>query len=590
MADTNPSELVLKQLQEIASKSDDPTFRLRIARRAPGQTIPTVIGTMDGCGIEHLANPETWLSDFSGGGEYFLSVSHGSNRSLAFGPIPLRMAGEPTAPDAYAADKPGWRGPREIVMPTKAKTSDTAGVGAVFTNVGVTESPSTSPRNGGTQGSGSVAPASPPFFGDPLATDRMRIAQREDALARALAQAAEDRHRTELEMTRKQNELALEKLRTEMLAMKQTQPQGESAIDKMLMVMREEAKERAAVEEARRREDRERDERRLEAERLREERRLDREREDRQREADRQAKLDERLSAERKAQDDRFMTVMERLNSRPEVPPYVEKMLEDKANSAAEMLKMMTPMSEMMGSSMNMMVQMVHNMAELQPASEGDPPLVKLVGKIVDGIQAAATAARMQGPTLRPPAARTLPPRPPPAAPLTPPAAAPAPAQAATPSLAGIDSVPPTPTPIRPPKPAAAGTIFEQIIAAIKRKHDIEKLAKFFFAHVTDPSVAVELAKVNMQLLPAFAPHLMSWLAEDVENQMYVRNLLARVQEIGLERGDMEPVEGGAVEVGGEEAEAVEEEIEEGEEVEDDEGEDESDAVEEVDLNEGKVT
>lgn len=86
-------------------------------------------------------------------------------------------------------------------------------------------------------------------------------------------------------------------------------------------------------------------------------------------------------------------------------------------------------------------------------------------------------------------------------------------------------------------------TVFQQMVAMIKAHHDPRQLAEFFFANVQDPSVAIELAKADMQVLQAFAPHLMTWLADSEENQNYVRALLEQVNIIGEQQGVTERIE-----------------------------------------------
>ena len=108
-----------------------------------------------------------------------------------------------------------------------------------------------------------------------------------------------------------------------------------------------------------------------------------------------------------------------------------------------------------------------------------------------------------------------------------------------------------------------------KIIAMIKAHHDPEEVAHFFFQNIQEPSIATAMANANMQILPAFAPHLMDWLTPSVENQNYVRTVFEKVQEIGPQYGAQFDA-------------ATPEEVEEVDEDGDEDGEEEGDAPEDV--------
>lgn len=534
------NDAIAKQIAEVARSSGVDSFRVRISRKDNAQQLmPKVIATFLGATAEHLSSPETWLGQLAGGGHFFLAATHINNASQPFAALQVVMSGEPRPVDALADTRPTWRGPAELVFPARPASNDNDNADPT-TYVGGLGATGSSPRNGALQGS---APNPPAPSGDPLALERMRLQQMQDDMARRERAAAEERHRQEMDLIKRQNELENAKLRAEMVAAQAAKPAGEDPMVKMLAIMREEAKQQREIEEGRRRDEQAREERRLEAERLREERRLEREREDRKEREAAQLRLEEKLALERKSADERLM-----------------QMLQDKRNATTEMMEMMTPLTNAMGQTMNLVVQSIHAMQELTPQVEGDPPMFKLVGKIVEGIQAAAAAAQVKPVVVRPPAgAVPRPPLPRPSAPRAPaprPPPPPAAAPPVTPGFAGVQSAPRAPA-------------LEVLISMIKSKEDPNKVARFFYANVNDPSIATELAKNQMNIVPTFAPHLLDWLQGNEANQAYTRDVFAAVQALGVEMG--------AVDVPAEAAEEEVEEVIEGEggeeEAEDDEPE-----------------
>jgi hypothetical protein len=521
------NEKIAAQIGEIARSTNSDSFRVRISRKDNAQQfVPKIIANLDGATSDHLSSPETWLGQLAGGGHYYLQAVHKTNPTAPFAPIQVVMSGDPLPPDPYADTRPTWRGPETIIMPEKTPKPPEELGGPTY--VGSLGAMGSSPRNGALQGSAPSGPApiAPPAD-NAAAYERMRVQQMQDDLGRRERAAAESQHLKEMELIRKQNELDLAKIRAEMATAAAQKPQGEDPLVKMLAVMREESRAREALEESRRREDREREDRKLEAERIREERRMEREREDRKERAEAQMRIEERLANERKAADDRMMT-----------------MLSDKQHATKEMMEMISPLTEVMGQTMNMVVQSMHAIQELQPAETGDPPMLKLVGKIVDGIQAAAVAARVPPVQIRQPvqqqrpaATRTLS-AVPPSRPETAPPPRPAPAPAPTGQVA---------SPMRPVTPAFDGVepkstvpALERLLEMIKKKVNPAKVARFFYANVNEPSIATELSKNNMSVVTTFAPFLLPWLKNSEANQAYLREVFAAVQQLGTEMGAIE--------------------------------------------------
>lgn len=517
---------IAKQIAEVAKSSGADSFRVRISRKDNSQQLmPKVIATFIGATAEHLSSPETWLGQLSGGGHYYLAVTHTSNPSQPFPALQVIMSGEARPVDTLADTRPTWRGPAELVYPARPESSDNDNSPTYVGGLSATGSP---PRNGSPQGS-ALNPPTPSTPGDTAAFERMRIQQMQDDMARRERTATDERHRQEMDLIKRQNELELAKLRAEMITSQK--PQGEDPMVRMLAIMREEAKQQREIEEGRRRDEQAREERRLEAEskaearrlemeQAREERRLEREREDRKEREAAQLRLEEKLALERKSADERLM-----------------QMLTDKRNATQEMMEMMTPLTNAMGQTMNLVVQSIHAMQELAPQSEGEPPIFKLVGKVVDGIQAAAAAAKMPPVRVAPSrqASRQGPTNSAPARPPAPPAA-----------QATVDLPAPTPgfaevqTPAKAPAKAPA---MERLIAAIMRQEDPQKVARFFYANVNDPSIAVPLANNNMQIVPTFAtPELLAWLKESEANQEYTRRVFEAVSKMGEAMGIAEPV------------------------------------------------
>lgn len=520
------NDAIAKQIAEIARSSGADSFRVRVSRKDNSQQLmPKVIATFLGATTEHLSSPETWLGQLAGGGHFFLHVTHSSNPSQPFAALQVVMHGDPRPVDTLADTKPTWRGPAELIYPERQKAPDADSEGTP-TYVGGLSAMGSPPRNGSPQGSALNPPA--PSSGDPSAFERMRLQQMQDDMVRRERAAAEERHRQELDIIKRQNELALATLRAEMQSAK---PQGEDPMVRMLAIMREEAKQQREVEEARRRDDQAREERRLEAkataearrlemEQAREERRLEREREDRKEREAAQLRLEEKLALERKSADERLM-----------------QMIQDKRNATQEMMEMMTPLTNAMGQTMNLVVQSIHAMQELAPQTEGDPPIFRLVGKVVEGIQAAAAAAKI-------PPVRVVPPQPRPPTRQPPRQAAPprAPAPPPPAAQATVDLPPPTPgfADVQAPAPVPA---MDRLLAAIKRHEDPQKVARFFYANVNDPSIAVPLTQNNMQIVPTFAPLLLDWLKESDANQQYTRKVFDAVAQMGEAMGVAEPVD-----------------------------------------------
>lgn len=548
-------EQTLDAAREIMKANGD-EFRIKVSRAKPGQTYPEHVATLDGASIDHAAHPEPWLARLAGGGRYYLSLFHNSNRSKAIGGVILvNASGASRDVDTAAVRAGDWQGPPVLVSPAAPPVPEQP-----YTVIDASPAPGTSRRLAATDQSGAGGGGLLDSYGPRGAPrDSVREAQlislerEREEMRRREREMQEERHRNELVVLQEKQAAEMARLRAEMLAQK---PQGEDPLTKMLMLMREEQKAREAQEESRRREDREREERRIADERAREERRAERESQDRKEREQERARLEERLAAERKAADDRFMGLLGQLTQKKE-DPLLTALIEKGDRSAEQTAKVMASMSEAASGVINMAMGLVHSMNELNTDSE--PPMLKFTREIMAGIAKISASSQpviKPAPLPRPARTTTVPVQPQPArtngaAPAAPQTPAPQPRRMRSPAevareaeTAHLASPPTPPAPNAPPmfdeapdQGAPSATRMEQIVAAIKAQDEIPFVASFFLNNITEPSVAAAIQKGDGSPVMAFVPYLMEWLEQSEDHRHYVHDLVIEMFQQGEQRG-----------------------------------------------------
>jgi hypothetical protein len=120
------NEETLQLLVEKAKQTGTDSFWIKVDRRRP-PGISETVATLDRATVAHIAKPEEWLWDLSGGGQYFLRIGHAEQDGLSIGSmLQFTLAGTPRPADPFAAKLATWTGPN-LVTPKEAAVVTTVG-------------------------------------------------------------------------------------------------------------------------------------------------------------------------------------------------------------------------------------------------------------------------------------------------------------------------------------------------------------------------------------------------------------------------------------------------------------------------------
>jgi hypothetical protein len=128
MAEAAPTyQEVLDGLSRVAEANGD-CFRLKVVRRpSAASSLTQHVATFCDATWSMIANAESWLAPFCGGGLYVLQIFDGKDGRKQYGSIvPSEIPGQPRPPDARVTKASGWIGPSLI----EAVTSNGAGATA----------------------------------------------------------------------------------------------------------------------------------------------------------------------------------------------------------------------------------------------------------------------------------------------------------------------------------------------------------------------------------------------------------------------------------------------------------------------------
>jgi hypothetical protein len=529
----SPSDqTVANALGRVAETQCD-EFTVRIVHRAPGQTQGDVIVCFTDATADHIAHPEGWLTRLGGGGIYQMMVYHRNDRARAIGaPVIVNVSGQKLSLPAGEIYKivaaRDWQGPKTLEYPPRPSNMQTNTVGLEDTQPlrlgGMVPSPDFSMHGASQTASGVGRSGFDPVAAElarvrnELTTAQRQLTEDRERLRERERQIAEERHKAELENSRRESRLALEQLeaRITTAASASAKPQADptAGIAGLIVEMMKSS----------------------------------------------QASSD-RMATEMRASGERFqalmMEVMKASNSKPAIDPVVEKLLIQGAEGSAGTLKVVTQMAEAMGSVVSMTVGALHSIKELEsPPQAEDPAWMKVLNAFL-----AMEAAKAQN---APAAAQTVTVQPQPAV-QPQQVTAGAPPQAAphqTQQTSRLDGAP-----AQPP------TVFLAIVQAIKEKAPPADVAAYFLDNVKEPSIAAELAKSGGDPIVAFQPHLLAWIQASGDNAAYIRALImelqkqhkirAAAQREGFNAAPPPPVQQDEAAADGEEEEEDEEEEEE---------------------------
>lgn len=310
--------------QRIASTSVN-AFRVRVTRREQPHLTPELLATFEGCSVEQLGSPETWLPELFGGGSYELRIAHmvTANDEL-FPPLKMTYATIPVkklTPTElfFLVDSEAYHGPKGMVYPQRPK---------VAVNTVIDKAPLL-PALSTTSAGGPETPNIQHVASNGSVTERME--------ATRLAVVQENLMRQEKELSEKANDMKMEALRSEMRTL-MTQPAKQwdlpsllTAASPFILAFFDSRKESEA-----------------------------------------------RMFQMQQQQQTAQLEMMKLLNQKPELDPAMRELL-DKASKKDD-FGMLKNVTEMMGAMTTTTMQIIQSNAELMAASQpqGDSPQMKL--------------------------------------------------------------------------------------------------------------------------------------------------------------------------------------------------------------------
>lgn len=184
---------VLDHLSKRAEENGD-NFRLKVLRRPNAASQQTTwIASFSDATWSMIANAESWLSSFAGGGLYVLHVYDGKTTKQLGVILPSELAGAPRQPDPRVTKTSSWLGPNLIDVPSIGPTNGAVAIG--FHPLAGEPSPTAQPRSVHEAGLVGLFDKSKELDG--------HYRQREAELAERERRMAEDRARAEIEAERR---------------------------------------------------------------------------------------------------------------------------------------------------------------------------------------------------------------------------------------------------------------------------------------------------------------------------------------------------------------------------------------------------
>jgi hypothetical protein len=500
MAEAAPTyQEVLDGLSRVAEANGD-CFRLKVVRRpSAASSLTQHVATFCDATWSMIANAESWLAPFCGGGLYVIQIFDGKDGRKQYGSIvPSEIPGQPRPPDARVTKASGWIGPSLI----EAVTGN--GAGAVAYGMQHID-----PSQVGAPGPYNSTPA--PRTLDEAGLRSLFSSQTED-LRRREREIEEKAHRVELEGVRRAADEQAKRLEAQLNDLKAIvakpalppppPPPGPDVgqivsgilaaaapiITVFWQTSSAEKAARAAAEEARHR---------AEAE-------------------------DRRARAIAEAEDRRAASV------RPLVPPEILALLQTGAErgekQAAEFGSLMKAQAESARINMESqavaqrtMLQTIADIAQLQlKTGEGEAPGIDW-GKVVGGALQALTMMKgqMGAQPGQPPAGQPI----------------------STPQLAGaVNGATPNGAAAPPPPDVPESPILDKLEDRIRAKGSPPEIVDDLKKALSDAGVQAEIAGTEGGLEGVFSERL-SDFAEDKANEIYMGSLVAALEKAGLSVG-----------------------------------------------------
>lgn len=117
---------IMDILKKAAIDANHDSFRCKISRRENQAQLGDFIASFDGCTLEHLNNPETWLPILFGGGWYSIALAHsgkpgdnlGGHLKFSYPPSNSMQVKRPSGLEiAEIMSQPSWAGPTVLKWP-----------------------------------------------------------------------------------------------------------------------------------------------------------------------------------------------------------------------------------------------------------------------------------------------------------------------------------------------------------------------------------------------------------------------------------------------------------------------------------------
>ncbi len=463
------------------------SFTVRVQRRVSSSPTPQTVALLNGATAEQLAQPETWLTRLAGGGNYLLTIYHSDDRLRMLGGVLLvTVKGDGVEVDPTVVDTPDWVGPKVMLFPSllpKPKEIQFLNVSGMPSGGTVGSAPRTDSDHGG--------PAAGRFHEQQLAAAQAQLTQARMELER-------ERHKADLDLLKRAQDLEIAKLRTELTG-SMARPQQTNAtmelvqafspmLTKLIEVMGDSRKDKAS------------------------------------------------------ASEDRLLALMTQMANKPAISPEVLALIAQRQDNSEATGKVFSQMAEATGSVVSMAMSAVQAMTEAQQGPEESTTL-KVIREVVKGVAAVSQDAAQQ----RMMPNRALPPSPAGARTRRPPTT-PRPSNPATPEAPAQVAHSPTESPeTGAPANGFAGleddeaslntTALEATIAMIKDLVPAPHVARFFISNIRDPSIQSSLEAHGWSPVEAFSPYLSAWVAEDETRAQYLADIIREAGRLGAATG-----------------------------------------------------
>ncbi len=113
---THSNDETLTLIRQKAAEQDE--FAVKVLRRVHNSMAPTRIAMFSGATATHLVNPELWIPQLAGGGNFMLQAYHVSDLNKPVGGfVTFPVEGDPRDVDIAATVKTSWRGPAILDFP-----------------------------------------------------------------------------------------------------------------------------------------------------------------------------------------------------------------------------------------------------------------------------------------------------------------------------------------------------------------------------------------------------------------------------------------------------------------------------------------